>query len=487
MKRILPAAFAAVLSLTACSGTEGPSGPQGPAGPQGDQGQLGLAGAQGAAGPQGLQGVAGPQGVAGLQGPAGPQGLQGVAGPQGATGAQGPAGSAGPAGPRGATWVGEWSAVTRYAVDDAVSHQGSSFVAVEPPVLALPPPGGAWQLVASSGDTGPQGPQGEPGPQGVPGQGSVLSLEAGPGLTGGLITTTGTIGIADGGVTNAMLANGSVTVSAGAGLTGGGAAPLGGAVTLAAADLAGDVSGAPQASVVTGLQGRPLGAAAPAAGQVLAWSAAAGAWVPVTLSIPPQATYRYVVFSTYEQVAGWIASNDASMFGGIPPSTWSDGSGLASQISADKEVQRTFFTRKGFARANALVHAETYYYYSSTDGKMVAALFRVRNTTGAAITWTPVMRLTAYGSWGEVASVALNGANVWNSGGATIPTTAGVVGVALSIPANRTSTVIVVAGSGPGGGPTRSVLMAFGNNSLQLPAGLEFLDDLDTAAGGWEQ
>jgi hypothetical protein len=29
--------------------------------------------------------------------------------------------------------------------------------------------------------------------------------------------------------------------------------------------------------------------------------------------------------------------------------------------------------------------------------------------------------------------------------------------------------------------------MAFGNNSLQLPAGLEFVDDLDTATGGYEQ
>lgn len=483
--RRLAATFAACLALAACSGTEGPTGPQGPAGQQGAAGLQGAQGAQGLQGVAGPQGAAGPQGSAGPQGPAGPQGLQGVAGPQGPAGAQGPAG---PAGPRGAAWVGEWSAVTRYAVDDAVSYQGSSYVAVEPPVLALPPPGGAWQLVASVGAVGPQGPQGERGPQGIPGQGSVLSIDTGPGLTGGPITTTGTIGIAAGGVTNAMLANGSVTVTAGAGLAGGGVVPLGGAVTLAAADLAGDVTGAPGASVVGRLQGNPVAAGTPAAGQVLAWSAALGAWVPVTLSIPPQATYRYVVFHTYEQAVGWMGGNDASFFGGVLPSNWSDGNALASSISADKEVQRTFFTRKGYAKANALVHAETYYYYSSTDAKMVAALFRVRNTTGAAIAWTPYMKVTAYGSWGEVASVALNGVNVWNSGAATITTSTGWIIPTLAIPANRTSTVIVVAGSSVGNAaPTRSILMAFGNNSLALPAGLEFVDDLDTATGGYEQ
>ena len=41
---------------------------------------------------------------------------------------------------------------------------------------------------------------------------------------------------------------------------------------------------------------------------------------------------------------------------------------------------------------------------------------------------------------------------------------------------------------GPQAGPyTRATLLAFVNNSLTLPAGLEFVDDLDTATGGWTQ
>jgi hypothetical protein len=64
------------------------------------------------------------------------------------------------------------------------------------------------------------------------GAGTVTSITAAGGLTASPlnpITTSGTISIATGGVTNAMLANSSVTVNTGTGLTGGGAVTLGGA------------------------------------------------------------------------------------------------------------------------------------------------------------------------------------------------------------------------------------------------------------------
>lgn len=64
------------------------------------------------------------------------------------------------------------------------------------------------------------------------GTGSVTSVGSGAGLTGGPITTSGTLSIASAGVTNAMLQNSTVTVSAGADLTGGGAVALGGSTTL---------------------------------------------------------------------------------------------------------------------------------------------------------------------------------------------------------------------------------------------------------------
>ncbi|HOU75804.1 MAG TPA: hypothetical protein PK957_01615, partial [Candidatus Dojkabacteria bacterium] len=62
--------------------------------------------------------------------------------------------------------------------------------------------------------------------------GTVTSVDTGSGLTGGPITTSGTISIATGGVTNAMLLNSSLTVTAGNGLSGGGIVSLGGSTTL---------------------------------------------------------------------------------------------------------------------------------------------------------------------------------------------------------------------------------------------------------------
>jgi hypothetical protein len=75
-----------------------------------------------------------------------------------------------------------------------------------------------------------------------PGSGTVTSINTGAGLTGGPITATGTISIPAAGVTNAMLANPSITVLAGPGLSGGGTVALGGAVTLAS-NLAGTTNG----------------------------------------------------------------------------------------------------------------------------------------------------------------------------------------------------------------------------------------------------
>lgn len=64
------------------------------------------------------------------------------------------------------------------------------------------------------------------------GDGTVTSVASGAGLTGGPITSSGTLSIASGGVTNAMLENSSLTVTAGTDLTGGGSVILGSTTTL---------------------------------------------------------------------------------------------------------------------------------------------------------------------------------------------------------------------------------------------------------------
>jgi trimeric autotransporter adhesin len=68
--------------------------------------------------------------------------------------------------------------------------------------------------------------------QTFPGAGTVTSVGSGAGLTGGPITSSGTLSIATGGVSNAMLVNPGLTVTAGTDLTGGGAVALGSSTTL---------------------------------------------------------------------------------------------------------------------------------------------------------------------------------------------------------------------------------------------------------------
>src|SRR5213079_1625054 len=71
-----------------------------------------------AQGVQGAQGATGAQGTQGVTGATGAQGTQGNQGVQGAQGAQGA---------RGLNWRGTWAAGTAYAVDDAVTYNGSSY------------------------------------------------------------------------------------------------------------------------------------------------------------------------------------------------------------------------------------------------------------------------------------------------------------------------------------------------------------------------
>jgi len=199
--------------------------------------------------------------------------------------------------------------------------------------------------------------------------------------------------------------------------------------------------------------------------------------------------YRWNTFHTYIESQGWLFGNNPTLFGGVYPSNWTDSAAVASQISADKSLQRALFTQKGYPGGSALVYSDVEAYYpSSTNGRVVLVLFRIRNTTDAAILWTPQYYFSSFYSWGQVASIALNGASVWTSG--SYDTGGTQVNVTMGIPPNRTSTVIFVSHSGPYLNYSlmlRATVMGFLNNSLQLPAGLEFVDDLETATGGYEQ
>ncbi len=179
---------AGTTGATGSTGAQGPQGLPGTAGAPGAQGIPGLTGALGPTGPQGPQGsngiagAQGPAGVAGAQGPAGAPGLQGLPGANGATGATGSSGAP------GLNWRGPWNSSPSvfYAVGDAVSFNGSSYVAITPnnggqPDLYL---GTLWNTLASVGSGGAAGLAGAIGPQGIPGATGPQGLQGNAGLTG---------------------------------------------------------------------------------------------------------------------------------------------------------------------------------------------------------------------------------------------------------------------------------------------------------------
>jgi hypothetical protein len=141
---------------------------QGPVGPQG---------------PQGLTGATGPQGSVGATGPQGPIGATGPVGATGATGAPGPQGATGAVGSKGLNWKGNWNTSTEYAVDDAVSINGSSYIALTANTN-VQPPAAAWTVLSQKGDMGLTGADGPQGSMGATGPTGPIGPEGPQGSTG---------------------------------------------------------------------------------------------------------------------------------------------------------------------------------------------------------------------------------------------------------------------------------------------------------------
>jgi hypothetical protein len=210
-----------------------------------------------------------------------------------------------------------------------------------------------------------------------------------------------------------------------------------------------------------------------------------------------QAVYRWAVWSLQEASGAWIFDGNSILTGGIPAHYWDSAGvgwpGNAWNISSNKQTQAALFNKSAAIAPNSLVWADTY----AGPPKMIGVLFRVRNITAASVAWTIQFRATAGGgvtaSPGTRASVSLNGASNWNSSMSNpyLTSNLGPHSVPLSIPPSRISTVICIAGCTQGisfnSVPLRTSALAFQGDSLTLPAGLEFVDDLGTATGGYEQ
>ena len=163
-----------------------------------------LLAAQGGTGSQGPQGLQGPQGVAGTTGAQGPRGDMGVPGATGATGSP------------GLQYQGNYASTTNYALNDAVTYSGGTWISLAAANHGNTPDASPtwWNQIAAPGAIGPPGPQGTQGvagPQGLAGVQGPVGPDGpqGPPVSfrgGWLATSTYTVG-------DAVFYNGSAYIA----------------------------------------------------------------------------------------------------------------------------------------------------------------------------------------------------------------------------------------------------------------------------------
>eukprot|EP00056_Hartaetosiga_gracilis_P011901 m.184628 g.184628 ORF g.184628 m.184628 type:complete len:413 (-) comp13599_c0_seq3:174-1412(-) len=185
--------------------------------------------------------------------------------------------------------------------------------------------------------------------------------------------------------------------------------------------------------------------------------------------------FRYAQWSTYNQNCCWYWDNRNDLNGAVAPSTWGDSNGRAYQMTTNVAYMRTLYNKRVYCGWTCAVFNKEWYSYSSTNSMQGSVLMRIRNTTPSSVSWSMTYYYTSYGGWNEYASISFNGANTWSTSSNCGRCTRSQ---SFSFPANRVSTVIVVSSSSAQSG-TRTMHMSFINNSLKLPAGLEWVDDLD--------
>merc|ERR1711881_25988 len=203
--------------------------------------------------------------------------------------------------------------------------------------------------------------------------------------------------------------------------------------------------------------------------------------------------YRWATWGGYNQWQGWSGHGhhgDHMMFGGVEPQQWDDSNGRAWQLSGDKNVLRGLFNKRGYMGWQGTVWHEEWMSHSSTTSHHTGVLFRIKNTRSNNINWRVNMYYTSHPGWSERALATINGAGTWESHGSHCGAHCSS-NINFNIPGGRISTVIMISASSPRSsgccnfGP-RGNWLAFRENTLQLPNGLEYVDDMDYVTGGWE-
>ena len=298
------------------------------------------------------------------------------------------------------------------------------------------------------------------------GSGTVTSVGTGAGLTGGPITSSGTISIPSAGVTNAMLAKSSVTVTAGSGLSGGGTVSLGGSITLtnSAPSSGGTVTSVDSG---TGLTGGPITTSG-------------------TLSLNTTYTDGRYLQLTGGTLTGGLTGTTATFAGALAAAA-SAFSGTVTATGALLPATGTATASKGFVSNPLDWQASS---FSSSTSKAVAEDFRWQAEPAGNDTSTPSGTLNLlFGSNGSAPaetglSIASNGLISFASGqtfpgggsGTVTSVTAGAGLAASPNPITSSGTISI-----PAAGVTNSMLA---NSSLTVMAGSGLSGGGTVALGG---
>jgi predicted nucleic acid-binding Zn-ribbon protein len=203
--------------------------------------------------------------------------------------------------------------------------------------------------------------------------------------------------------------------------------------------------------------------------------------------------YRWNFWHTYNYCClGWYDGNNPRSFGGVRPSQWGDDNANADWIHPEMKYIKRLFSRQGYGDKDhgATVCAETRMIPHSTDDFRCGVVFRIRNTNSGNTNWRMDWTFTGWSGWGGRASCAVNKRNIWH--GSCHGTCSRTENVQINSNGKRNmlNTVIFIAGNAHPYGHynhMKTTILMF--NNLNLPNGLEFVDDLSTVPGNhrWDR
>merc|ERR1712072_536753 len=198
--------------------------------------------------------------------------------------------------------------------------------------------------------------------------------------------------------------------------------------------------------------------------------------------------YRWNEWHTYNNCCvGWFDGNNPRGFGGRHPSQWGDGNALAHDMHPDMKYMKRLFSKRGYGdNFGATVCALTWEMPHSTDDRRCGAFFRIKNTGTNAKTWNVQWHWTGWHGWGNYASRAVNKRNHWHGECYSMCYRNENINIPANSAGNRISSIaFVTGGSGPYGHYNHHRMVYLSFQKLDVPDGLEFVDDMETVGGTW--